>query len=278
MNTPSLRIASLAGLAAFAPAAVIAQVSLTDTSAYTQAFTTGSNGVSSGTQINTAGIYTWTDNSSITGWFAVVNGSTATQYRASNTAAGQGDTGIYLARASGTSGALASLRSSSNTGFTAFGVQLANNTGSTISNFAVSYLGQQWQDNTGGVDTLTFQYSTDATSLTTGSWTTVSALSFSSLQDSNTGSNFISLTPTGSSVAPGTTVSSSITGLSLANGSNIWFRWVDENNTGVDDALSIDNLSITPTLSSVPEPSAYAMLAGLAMLGAATLRRRSRHV
>lgn len=270
MNTRFLPL--LAGLAlASVP---VARAQVTFTGSYTQTFTTGQDGVSSGTQVNTAGTYTWTDNSSILGWYAVVDGVTATQYHATNTNGNSGTPAIKLARASGTSGALGTLRSSSSTGLTAFGMQLTNSAGSAIGSFSVSYLGQQWQDNTGGVDTLTFQYSTDATSLTTGTWTTVSSLSFSSVQDTNTGTNYVSLAATGSSTAPGATVSGSISGLSLSNGSTIWFRWVDENNSGIDDALTIDNLSISST--AIPEPSTLAMLAGLVGLGFAATRRRIR--
>jgi hypothetical protein len=272
MNTSLLRILAFIGIV---PVAALAQVSFTSTAAYTQSFTENTGGVSASTAINTAGNYTWTDNSSITGWYAVTNGVSAAEYHATNTNGNNGNpNALKLARASGTSGALGTLRNSSNTGLTTFGVQLANNTGSAISSFSVSYLGQQWQDNTGGIDSLTFQYSTDATSLTTGSWTTVSALSFSSVVNTNTGTNFVSLAPTGSSIAPGSSISSTITGLNVSNGSNIWFRWVDEDISGVDDALTIDDLSITPILSSVPEPSTYATLAGLAILGVAALRRR----
>jgi hypothetical protein len=251
-----------------------AQVTLTGDGSYSQPFTTGQNGVSASMQINTAGNYTWTDNSSIAGWYAVVNGSTPQQYRATNMAVAPTAV-IYIPRASGTSGALGTNRATTNTGLTTFGVQIINSTGKTITELAVSYLGQQWQHNTGGADALTFQYSLDATSLASGTWTTVDALTFKSLYDSGTGNN-TSLAPTGSSVAPGEAVSSSITGLALAAGATIWFRWVDEDNTGVDQALSIDDVSITSTFAAapnVPEPSAWAPVAALTALALAGLRR-----
>ncbi|AHF91986.1 hypothetical protein OPIT5_18915 [Opitutaceae bacterium TAV5] len=250
-----------------------AQVTLTGDGSYSQSFTTGQNGVSANTMINDAGTYAWTDNSSIAGWYAVVNGSTPAQYRATNMAVTPTDV-IYIPRASGTSGALGTNRTTGNTGLTTFGVQIVNNTGKTITELAVSYFGQQWQHNTGGADALTFQYSLDATSLTTGIWTTVDALTFNSLYDSGTGANYASLASTGGSVAPGTTLSSSITGLALASGATIWFRWVDENNEGVDQALSIDDVSITSTFApNIPEPSAQALVAALTGLAIAGIRR-----
>lgn len=267
------RLAALSGLALLLAPVARAQVSFNGV--YTQSFTENTNGVNVSTSINAAANYTWTDNGSIIGWYAVVNGAAATGYHATNTNGNNGTpNALKLARASGTSGALGTLRNSANTGLTTFGLQLTNTTGATIGSFDISYLGQQWQDNTGGVDSLTFQYSTDATSLSTGNWTTVAALSFDSVQNTNTGTNFVSLTPTGSSVPPGAAVAGSISSLSLANGSSIWFRWVDVDNTGIDDVLTIDNLSITST--AIPEPSAAALAAGLLGLLAGATRRRAR--
>jgi LacI family transcriptional regulator len=54
----------------------------------------------------------------------------------------------------------------------------------------IRYIGQQWQVNTGSADELTFQYSTDATSLTTGNWTTHDALTVKSVADSATGLDY----------------------------------------------------------------------------------------
>lgn len=274
---PLKALALLSGLTLLSASAARAQVVFTG--AYTQAFTTGLNGVDSGTMINTAGNYTWTDNSSIVGWYAVVNGSAATGYHATNTNGNSGTpNALKLARSSGTSGALGLQRHTDNTGLTAFGIQLTNSTGSAIGGFGISYLGQQWQDNSGGIDTLTFQYSIDASSLTTGTWITVNDLSFSSVQNSNNpdnpATNYVSLASSGSSVPPGETISGTISGLTLADGATIWFRWVDENNTGVDDVLSIDNLSITST--AIPEPASAALFFGLFGLAARICSRSRR--
>lgn len=272
MNAHTSRaLAVLAGFLLLSATAARAQVIFTGS--YTQTFTTGTNGVSASTQINTAGNYTWTDNSTITGWYAVVNGATPTEYHASNINGNNGTpNNLKLARASGSSGALGTRRATNNSGFTAFGVQFVNSSGATITALDVSYLGQQWQHNSGGADALTFQYSLDATSLTTGTWTTVNALTFNSLFDSGDDTGLPSLAPTGSSVAPGVTIASSITGLSLAVGNAIWFRWVDVDNTGVDQTLTIDDLTVT----AVPEPSTVAGLAGLAALVVGLGRRGRR--
>ncbi|MDR1283147.1 MAG: hypothetical protein LBK99_20350 [Opitutaceae bacterium] len=256
-----------------------AQVTLTGDGNYSQPFTPGEKGVNMlDTDITSPGYHTWTDNSSIAGWYAVVNGGTPAQYRSTTMGVTPTDV-IYAARAKGPGFAFVSARSSTNTGFTAFGVRIANNTGKTITELAVSYLGQQWVWTNGGADALTFQYSLDATSLTTGTWTTVDALTFNSpLYSAVNGSGNTTSLVTNGALPPemSTTLSSSITGLTLASGATIWFRWVDVNNTGVDQVLGIDDVSITSTFAAapnVPEPSAWVPVAALTALALAGLRR-----
>ena len=45
----------------------------------------------------------------------------------------------------------------------------------------------------------------------------------------------------------------------------MWFRWVDTNIAGSDDALAIDNFSLSAEFTVVPEPSTY-VAGGLALL------------
>jgi hypothetical protein len=60
------------------------------------------------------------------------------------------------------------------------GACFVNNTGSAIMTALLGYTGEQWRlGTTGGpVDRLDFQFSTDATSLTNGTWTNVDGLDF----------------------------------------------------------------------------------------------------
>ena len=64
------------------------------------------------------------------------------------------------------------------------GAQFTNNTGSTVTSLDVSYIGEMWRlgQNTAGraADRLDFQLSTNATSLTTGTWIDYNSLDFSS--------------------------------------------------------------------------------------------------
>jgi MYXO-CTERM domain-containing protein len=58
-------------------------------------------------------------------------------------------------------------------------------------------------------------------------------------------------------------------------GSTLWLRWVEVNDTGFDQGLAIDNLTLQ--VSAVPEAApANAMLAGLAALGWFARRRIQR--
>src|SRR5437764_612247 len=69
------------------------------------------------------------------------------------------------------------------------GASFTNNTGAAITSLAIAYTGEQWRlGATGrGADRLDFQYSTNATSLTTGTWTDADALDFSSPNTSTVG-------------------------------------------------------------------------------------------
>lgn len=229
-------------LANVAPAKVV----FVEDSEYIQNFEEGQSGVDASTKINDYGTYPWADNTTIVGWYAVVDEATPSRYRASNGNTQKGEPGVFLLRKNGKNAALATMRDRSNRGFTAIGVELSNETHATITAFTVSYLGQQWQHNTGGADKLTFQYSTNASSLDSGDWTTVDELTFNSIVDSGPNDYTGLATTTG---IPSETLTGKITGLQLKNGESIWFRWVDENNAGTDQPLSIDFISIRPTRS-----------------------------
>ncbi|MBK9527132.1 MAG: VCBS repeat-containing protein [Acidobacteria bacterium] len=174
------------------------------------------------------------------GWYFSESGTGAnTTYSAGTGSGTTGDTFSFGATAS-TERAFGGLQSNSLN--PTIGAQLTNNTGSTVNQLAIDFTGEQWRlGATGRVDQLDFQYSTDATSLTTGTWTDVNNL------------DFVAPVTTGSTgaldgnVAPNRTVkSSAVTNLLLANGSTIWIRWNDFNASGSDDGLAIDDISITP--------------------------------
>lgn len=145
-----------------------------------------------------------------------------------------------------------------------FGAQFRNDiTGGTTIDLTLSYTGEQWRlGATGRTDRLDFQYSTSATSLTTGTWIDVNALDFTAPITVGTVGSL-----NGNSAANRVSISSTFT-ITIAESANFWIRWSDFNPSGSDDGLAIDDLSIT----AVPEPSA----AVLGCLGALGLLRRRR--
>ena len=117
------------------------------------------------------------------------------------------------------------------------GAKFKNNSGSTINNLFVSYTGETWRVGTASrVDQLDFQYSTDATSLTSGNWIDVNILDYA-----NPGQAVGS-----GSLQHSSSISDVITGLSIANGASFMIRWLDFNASGSDDGMGIDDFSIKP--------------------------------
>jgi len=119
------------------------------------------------------------------------------------------------------------------------GGQYRNDTGTTITSLTIDYWGEQYRSGASGrADRLDFQYSLDATSLTTGSWTHFDNLDFiGPIQDG-------SGTLNGNLAANRRQVLSQITGLSIPNGATFWVRYNDFNATGADDGLAVDDFTV----------------------------------
>jgi uncharacterized protein len=176
-----------------------------------------------------------------TDWLISESGTAAnTTYTAGTGSGNTGDTYSFGAAGS-TDRALGGLQSGSL--IPSFGTSFTNNTGSTINALNIAYTGERWRVGAADrTDRLDFQYSTDATSLTTGTWTNVDALDFT-LTPGAVGAT------DGNTAANRANINSSIADLSLANGSTFWIRWNDFNATGADDGLAIDDFSISPTVA-----------------------------
>jgi predicted extracellular nuclease len=145
--------------------------------------------------------------------------------------------------------ALGSLASNSN--ISSFGVVLVNNTGATISQFTVSYTGEQWRRGSAAANTLTFSHSVGGSSITTGTFTTFSGLSLTA--PVTTGAN---LALNGNALANRTFVTATVTGLNWLPGQTLVLRWADVDDTGSDDGLAIDDFSFTtPTPAGGAKPN-----------------------
>jgi uncharacterized repeat protein (TIGR01451 family) len=203
-------------------------------SAVTQSFNTLSS---------TAG--STTNNLTLTGWFMTETGGGARdndQYAVDTGGSNTGDTYSYGA-AGNSERALGGLQSG--TLVPVIGACFTNNTGGALSSLDVAYTGEQWRiSNTAAArdDRMDFQYSLNATDLTTGTWTDVNALDFTNpIKTAGTAGAL-----DGNAAANRTAVSSSIASLSIANGATFWIRWNDLNASGADDSLAVDDFSLTP--------------------------------
>ncbi|HEX8844854.1 MAG TPA: Calx-beta domain-containing protein [Pyrinomonadaceae bacterium] len=176
-------------------------------------------------------------------WTRAESGTSAnTTYTANNGSSTTGDTYSY-----GTTGAsdraLGGLRTGSLV--PTFGAFFRNDTSSTINTLQISYTGEEWRlGNAGRTDRIDFQYSTSATSLTTGTWTDVDPLDFTTPNTTTTGAK------DGNDPANRTAISHTITGLSIAPGATVWIRWTDLDATGSDDGLAVDDFSITAGITA----------------------------
>ncbi|MHA6718373.1 PEPxxWA-CTERM sorting domain-containing protein [Sphingomonas sp. RS6] len=251
--------AAIGAVLAVAPAAQ-AQIALTGTS-YTQDFNT----------LATSG----TSNVLPIGWQLDERGSSSAgsddAYATSN-----GNAGTAYAFGTGSERALGSVTSGSASPIL-FGAFFSNELGAAIESITLSYFGEQWRRGTASLDTLVFEYSTDASTLSNGSWSAFSALDFASIVN-GTGSGSSSSAIDGNAAANRTAISATIANLMIADGGTFAIRWTDYDVGGSDHGLAIDDLTLTaaltPPAGAVPEPATWAMLIGGFGLAGASVRRR----
>lgn len=143
----------------------------------------------------------------------------------------------------------------------AMGVSFVNNTGATISEFTVTYTGEQWRyGGTTGTDRLIFEYAVGGSSITSGPFTAATALDFSSpIHGTGTASGGTTGARDGNALANTAYISATVTGLNWTAGQTLVLRWSDFNVTGSDDGLSIDDLTFsTPATPGDAKPAVIA--------------------
>ncbi|HSU52466.1 MAG TPA: hypothetical protein VLT36_00235, partial [Candidatus Dormibacteraeota bacterium] len=213
---------------------------------YFQDFNTlASNGVS---QI-------WDNDVTLFGWYAAQGASpfVITTY---NSSAG-GDTigSLYsFGSASSPERALGSL-SSATPDTIGFGVSFTNDLGNALSNFVISYRGEQWRNGVSAVtNRLAFWYRTGSSPLTNpepavaANWTPVTNLDFVSPTVLANGTALDGNQPTNRHIFS----SVNITGLSVLPGQNFFLRWVDTNDPSFDQGMAVDDLYVS--FSGVARP------------------------
>jgi uncharacterized protein len=174
------------------------------------------------------------------GWVFLETGTNANATYTAGTGSGNaGDT--YSFGATGSSErALGGLQSGSLVPL--FGASFVNDTGTTVTELVIAYTGEQWRLGAAGrVDRVDFQYSLGATSLNTGTYTDFDALDFTGPTSTGTTGAL-----DGNAAANRAARVASLP-VSLAPGATIWIRWADFNATGADDALAVDDFSLTAT-------------------------------
>src|ERR1035437_6654066 len=208
----------------------IGQVSLTGIgTAYTQNF----DGLPS-----VVGTTTWTDNTTLAGWY-----STQTSLI---TGTGSGTAGgLYSFGVAGTNPvtdrALGGL--SSGSASPSWAVKLVNNTGSTITAFEIAFTGVEWRVNS-SYQTLTFDYQVGATSITTGTWTSASALNFTAPQIGSGAA-------VDGNAAANRTAFSNVIFATVGVGQTIWLRW--SKTATSSPGLAIDDFSVTPQAPTISQ-------------------------
>jgi uncharacterized repeat protein (TIGR01451 family) len=203
---------------------------------YTQSFDT----------LPVSGSATWTNDSTIPGWFHARTG-TGTTIVANNGSSNAGNLYSY-GTGTATDRALGSVGSGNAAiGNLFWGVRLTNNTGATITSLDISYTGEQWRNSAAAAQTVAFSY-------LVGSPTVTGSLAeFQSAGVAVSNLDFVSPITGGAAgaldgnlAANRVTLTHSITGLSIPNGTEVMLRWSDPDHTGADHGLSIDDFSVTP--------------------------------
>lgn len=232
-----------------------------------------------------SGSFTWADDSTLPGWYrrANVNNSTQTLDPDLVDLSAKGDNvgvpAFYNASTAGSSDRAVGFRINGLPGGLkkgSVGVVFQNNTGLTITGFDLGYTGENWWQAVNDT-TLIFQYaivdsfatdiSGDIDRAQADTWTDVGGLSWTvtGVEGSN---NWVNGKTNSSVFNPFT-----ISGLSIAPGQELVIRWRIAESGVQRSGLFIDDVTFG-NLVTVPEPSTYALLAGLATLGLVMVRRR----
>lgn len=177
---------------------------------------------------------------SLPGWQLIEAGGGARDnelYAADTGSSNTGDTYSYGA-AGAAERALGALRSGSLV--PTFGACFTNNTGAAIEALDIAYTGEQWRLGTASrSDRIDFQYSLDASDVSTGNWVDVDTLDFTTPNTTTTGAK------DGNDAANRSALAANVGSLSIANGATFWVRWTDTDASGADDGLSVDDFSLT---------------------------------
>ncbi|UOQ67322.1 T9SS type A sorting domain-containing protein [Hymenobacter volaticus] len=179
-----------------------------------------------------------------TGWTGLRLTGTGTALEALNPVVSDGssNTGaIYnVGSTAATDRAIGSLASASTE--PAFGAVFSNQTGAAITRVNIAARTEQWRSGSNNAvnEIVAFEYSLNATSLSTGTWTAVTTLDLNERATTTTAAAAID----GNLAANSAAINGSIT-LNWPANTTMWIRWKDTDNLNSDALIAVDNFAIS---------------------------------
>ncbi len=208
---------------------------------------------------------TWTNNSTLPGWFLFrqpAPGTAIPTYSATDGGSNAGNL-ISFGSASSSERALGGLGS----GGAIFGspaagaiagwiaVGFINNSGSDINSATIAFNGEQWRDGgaaTPNAQTMVLEYGFGATFQTVSAWTAPGGnFNWASIVNVNTTTG---AAVNGNAAGLVTSKGGTLSSLSWTNGATLWIRWVERNDTGNDHGLAIDDFSFSASVTPPGTP------------------------
>ncbi|WP_307731699.1 Calx-beta domain-containing protein, partial [Microseira wollei] len=205
---------------------------------------------------NTGTNVTWTNDTTLSGWFLFSQPSPGTALTTYFTDNGSENTGNFYSYGTigSTERALGGLGSGGAyfgnpaggaiAGWIAFAA--TNNTGTTITALSISFNGEQWRAANTTPQNMVLQYGFGSSFIAV-SWTAPGS-NFDWTSPVNNNSVTVDGNAAGRVSGRGGTINTS-----WANGDTLWIRWLEVNDAGFDHGLAIDDFSLTvPTVSLTP--------------------------
>lgn len=178
------------------------------------------------------------------GWSLLETGVNANTLVTAN--AGASTTGDTYSYGTGTNTDRAFGMLGSGTLSSQIGVSFRNTTGQILTSVTIRYTGELWR--TGAAnrqDKLDVQFSTNASSLATGTWVDVNELDFLAPVLTTTGAK------NGNQAANRRVIQFTLSGLSIPINGVFYFRWNEFDATGAEDGIAIDDLTFSFGAASI---------------------------
>lgn len=205
---------------------------------------------------------TWTDNSTLSNWFAENEDSEILNIRYGGTrhTGGSSERGLYSYGDRNISDMALGVITRDASGDITYGVKYENQSGQTINSVTVSYTGEQWRISNGQrPQVLSFSYlvansdPTIAIPERTSGYVYVPELYFTAPRFDTTGLNLDGATglPLDGNSGENRMQLSFSFNLTLADGEYLLFRWYKENSSKIEFGLAIDDLSVDFSTTSL---------------------------